>query len=107
MQLVEQFQECLEDLRPTGGWDDTICALEDLSWALAALERYEGAAQLLGFLAADRERTGLVMPPVDQQHHERALNLARERLGEEAFAAAWEAGGALSLEEAVDFALAA
>jgi predicted ATPase/DNA-binding SARP family transcriptional activator len=107
MQLVEQFQECLEDLRPTGGWDDTICALEDLSWALAALERYEEAARLLGFLAADRERTGLVLPPVDRPHHKHALSLSRDGLSEEAFEAAWELGAALTLEEAVDFALAA
>ena len=102
---VKRFQECLQDLLRTISWGDAIRALEGLSWAQVDLDRYEETAQLLGFLAAERDRTGMILPPVDQPHHERALNAAREGLGDEAFTSAWESGGALTLEEAVDFAL--
>jgi hypothetical protein len=102
---AELFQQSLLDLRRMTDWPDTVRALEGLAWALAAEDRCENAAKLLGFLAAERERRGMVLPPVDQPHHERALLSAREALGQEAFSAAWAAGEALTLEEAVDVAL--
>ncbi len=43
--------------------------------------------------------------PVDFDDFERDVALARTQLGEEAFAAAWAAGRAMSLEEAVAYAL--
>ena len=104
-QAVERFKECLQDLRPNLSWGDTIRALEGVSWALAALDRYYETARLLGFLNAERERIGFVLPPVDRPHHENALNAACEGLGEQAFSTAWESGAALTLEEAVDLAL--
>jgi tetratricopeptide (TPR) repeat protein len=99
------FQQCLHDLQLVRDWIDMVRALEGLAWAVAAVDNYENAAQLLGFLAAYRERGGMVLPPVDQAHHERALSSAREALGQEAFAAAWAAGEALTLEEAVQVGL--
>ena len=105
MLAVEQFHECLQELRPNIDWNDIIRALEGLSWALANLDRYGKTAQLLGFLEAQRERTGMILPPVDQPHHERALDRAREGLSEETLATAWAEGGALTLEEAVELAL--
>jgi tetratricopeptide (TPR) repeat protein len=105
-QALEQFQHSLQYLRMWFSWGDTISALESLSWALAALERYDGTAQLLGFLTTERERRGMVLPPVDRPHHERALFSAQETLGEGAFSTAWEGGAALTLKQAVELALA-
>ena len=103
---MERFKECLQDLRPNLSWADTIRALEGLSWALSALERYDETARLLAFLAAERERIGMILPPVDRPHHERALSVAREGLGDEAYSGAWESGVVLTLEEALDLAQA-
>jgi hypothetical protein len=100
------FQACLCDLQLVRDWVDTVRALEGLAWAFAALESFEKTARLLGFLAAERERSGMILPPVDQAHHDRALKSAREALGQKAFSAAWAAGEALTLEEAVAEALA-
>ena len=105
-QALKQFQQCLQHARLSFGWADTIRALESLSWVLAALERYDGTAQLLGFLSAERERRRMVLPPVDRPHHDRALDAAREALSEEAFSTAWESGAALTLEQAVELAMA-
>jgi hypothetical protein len=60
---------------------------------MAAVKRYANAAQFPAFLATERGRSGTIIPPADRPHHERALRLAREGLGEEAFAAAWKSGG--------------
>ena len=104
---VGLFRECLQVLRNAFRYfHELLRGIEYLSWALADLERHGETAQLLGFLSAERERTGMILPPVDQPHHERALNLARDGMGEEVFSAAWKSGAALTLEEAVDFALA-
>lgn len=55
--------------------------------------------------AALREAIGAARPPVDRPAYEHHLSQARLSLGEDAFAAAWEAGRALSVEEAVALAL--
>jgi hypothetical protein len=84
--------------------------LENLS-AFAALargrRRWARAARLLGAADAGLERLGGVLAePLGQQQQERALAAARAQLGEPAFAAAYAAGRALALDEAVAEALA-
>lgn len=105
---AELFRICLHDLHLGRNWPDTIRAMEGLAWACAALTRHEETLRLLGFLAAERERTGIgmLLPPVDQPHHDNALISAREALGPEAFAAAWEEGAQLTLQEAAAAAMA-
>jgi hypothetical protein len=76
---------------------------------LAAAERTQGelrrAVRLLGAAAALRETCGLPVPPIDRADREQQVAALRRSLGEEAFAAAWAAGQAMSLHEAVAFAL--
>jgi hypothetical protein len=50
---------------------------------------------------------GIPLAPAERPGHERCVADVRAALGEEAFAAAWAAGRALSLEDAVTFALEA
>jgi tetratricopeptide (TPR) repeat protein len=68
--------------------------------------RMAHALRLAAASAAEREKLGsprtAYMPP----RFERAVALARSALGAEAAAAAWAAGRAMSLEEAVAYALA-
>jgi hypothetical protein len=66
----------------------------------------ERAARLLGAAAAAREATGALLPPVEQPDHDATVQAARVALGEAAFATAWAAGQALTLDEAVAEALA-
>src|SRR6185503_2049136 len=83
-----------------------------VSWCLAGLgsaaaldAEPERAARLWG--AAERLRTALGCRPAPAARatYERALALARAQLGDDAFAAAWAAGAALSLEQAITEAL--
>jgi Tfp pilus assembly protein PilF len=75
--------------------------------AARAQRQWERAARLLGAVDAGLERLGGVLAePLGQQQQERTLAAARAQLGEPAFTTAYAAGRALSLEQAVQEALA-
>jgi hypothetical protein len=64
-------------------------------------ERSRAAARLFGAAAATRECIGSTLPETERAAFEHADAIARSSLGEDTFAAAWEEGRALPLEEAV------
>jgi non-specific serine/threonine protein kinase len=72
-------------------------------WVLAGAAFGQGqperAARLFGAAAALREHLGVVLPPLLRAPHDSAVAALRTSLGEPAFASAWAAGQALSLEE--------
>jgi hypothetical protein len=83
------------------------------AWCLAGLgsaaaldEEPERAAQLWGAAERLRQTIGCRPPPAARATYERALAAARGQVGDDAIAAAWEAGGALTLKQAIDEALA-
>jgi tetratricopeptide (TPR) repeat protein len=78
--------------------------LERLAPVLAAQGHAERAARLLGAAGAIREEIQAALAPIERDGYERGRALVREALGEEAFAAAWAAGRAMTLEEAVAYA---
>jgi predicted ATPase/DNA-binding CsgD family transcriptional regulator len=65
------------------------------------LGNHERAARLLGAAEAQRERLGTPVNSFQRSDYERCVARARAGLGEDAFAAAWAAGRALSLADAV------
>jgi DNA-binding CsgD family transcriptional regulator len=73
------------------------------SFAVLAVRigKMDSAVRLLGAAAALREAFGGVLALPERATYERAMNTARAALGEEAFTAAWAAGGAGSREEAI------
>jgi predicted ATPase len=79
--------------------------LVGLAEALAVAGRGERAARLLGAGTALREALGMVLGAFDRADIEAAVAPARAALGEEAWAAAFAAGRALTLEEAIAEAL--
>ena len=106
VRAVELFRQGLRCLPHNAGmWADEIRAVEGLSWALADAAAYQETARLLGFLGTERARGVFALPPVDRPHHQRALSITRAGLAEEAFSTAWDAGAALTVEQAVDLAL--
>ena len=63
------------------------------------------AARLLGAAEAQFEAIGAAMWPADRLEYERSVTAARAALSEEVFAAAWAEGRAMTLEQAVAYAL--
>jgi tetratricopeptide (TPR) repeat protein len=80
-------------------------SLEGLAGVLAAAQDQpavaEKAARLLGAAEAVRETIGAPLPPVERSDHDRHVAAVHARLSEEAFAAAWAKGRAMTLEQAI------
>jgi DNA-binding CsgD family transcriptional regulator len=75
--------------------------LAGLAATLGPLGQLEPAARLFGAADALLEATGMSMEPLDQAACDRQRAAVRARLGAAPFAAAWEAGRVLPLEQAL------
>ncbi len=103
---------CGEALRTVGEQGDRRKSAESLG-SLAALAAAQGgrrlgaerAARLHGAAEALREAIGAPLPLSERAGYERTVSDTRAALGEEAFAAAWGEGRAMTLEQAVAYAL--
>lgn len=81
-----------------------VTSLEALGGLAAERGRGEHAARLLGAAHSFREAIGYVRFPDEQAAYDADVTAARRALSTEAFAAAWQQGGGMSLEEAVSYA---
>ena len=100
------YRQALERARRDESRPDMVELIEYLAWALAADGQAREAARLLALAEREREEMGMVLPPVDRPHHERALETVQDALSEANLAAAWAEGEALALETAVQELLA-
>src|SRR5205807_9482260 len=75
--------------------------VEGLAAVAVAQAQCERAARLFGAAEGLREAMGAPLPPADRAEHDRSVAAVRAALVEEAFAAAWAAGRAMPLEEAI------
>jgi non-specific serine/threonine protein kinase len=99
------YQESLA-LRQEGRNTHAIAqSLEDFAGLAGRQQQWERAARLLGAAEAVCADLGTALPVAMAAEYWRTVRGARSALGEEAFAAAWAAGRALSLEDAIQFAL--
>jgi non-specific serine/threonine protein kinase len=80
--------------------------LEGLAQGAAARGHYKHAARLFGAAEAQREIVGQRFEPLDQASHDRWVTPARTALGDTSFTAAWAEGRAMTMEQAVEYALA-
>jgi predicted ATPase/DNA-binding SARP family transcriptional activator len=95
------FSESLRMKWNGGGWAGIPWTLAGLAGVAAAQGQRERAARLFGAAAAGREPIGNDLPP---DFEERVAAL-RPAMGEDAFAAAWAEGAAMTLQQAVEYAL--
>ena len=65
----------------------------------------ERGIQLFGALATVYDQARLFRSPIERIDHDQAIATARAALGEEAFAASWELGKKMTLDEAVENAI--
>jgi hypothetical protein len=79
--------------------------LEGLARVAAAQGQLEQAVCYFGTAAAQRDAIGAPLLPTERTTHDRDVAAARTTLGESRFAAAWAAGQALPLEQAIVEAL--
>jgi tetratricopeptide (TPR) repeat protein len=82
-----------------------LVGLAGLAGPLGKLGRPQEAARLLGASAAMLETMGMPYPPSDRDEVALYVTDIRSQLDEEAFAAAWAEGQAMSMAEAVAYVL--
>jgi len=102
-QAARLYREALALAWKIGDKRRVAFCLEGLAIAAGTCQRLH-AARLFSAAAALRDAIGAPLPPSDQADY--ARNLAAARAGAaDTFAAAWRAGGAMALEQAVEYAL--
>ena len=72
---------------------------------LAAVDGGERGTRLYGAIEAAFEVSRILMPPIIKESYDHTVESLRASLGESAFAEAWKQGRAMTLDEAVDYAL--
>src|SRR5437879_6924151 len=86
-----------------GDRENTASVLEGL--AGIAADQAERAARLFGAAEALRAAIDTPLAPGERADYDRYVAATHAALGQEAFAAAWEAGRAMTLDDAMAFAL--
>ncbi|HEX6270937.1 MAG TPA: hypothetical protein VFZ43_11920, partial [Anaerolineales bacterium] len=102
---VGHLGESLRVRREIGDIGGSAWCLERLAEVALAQGKPEKAVRLLGAAAALRVSIGSVVDPADEREYQSRLISLRMELGNERFAAAWDKGRAMSLEQAVAYAL--
>jgi len=80
-------------------------SLEKLAGVAAGTGRAERAARLLGTAEALREAIQVPIESIDRPDYERFVAMARAGLDDESFATAWAKGRAMTMEQAIAYAL--
>ena len=106
VQAAVFYREALALGQEMGNPFTVATALRALGGVAARAHRAEDAARLWGAAAGLQEAIGAPLPPEEKERHEQALTTTRKLLGEEMFAATWQAGESSPIEEAVTEALA-
>jgi tetratricopeptide (TPR) repeat protein len=101
-----RLREALDSMRDIGAkWDTAVC-LEEMGKSAAAENQRERAARL--WAAAEKLREDIhssSLTPVARAVLEKVIAAARGAIGEESFTAAWAEGRAMTMEEAIAYAL--
>ncbi len=96
------YDAALTEARKAGDKLIIASGLEGLSRVLVALGEFERAVQLRAAAETLREAIGAPMPAVERLADEQAAKVAREWLGEEAFAVVWDDWRGLKVEDALN-----
>jgi tetratricopeptide (TPR) repeat protein len=102
---IERLSESLEVRKEIGDQSGSAWCLERLAEVALAQGQTEKAVRLFGAGAALRESINAVIDPADQSEYASKLSSLRTESGDERFVAMWDEGRALTLEQAVEYAL--
>jgi predicted ATPase/class 3 adenylate cyclase len=97
--------ESLEVRMETGDRGGIAWCLEKLGEANYEQSHFQQSAMIFGAASALRASVGSSIDATDRPDYERTIRGLQTAIGDQAFQVAWEAGVALTLEQAVDLAL--
>jgi hypothetical protein len=99
------YKEALQIFQESANhWNVTYC-LEAFAALAVAHGEMERAARLFGATADFYRHLQFLLSPLERQQHEHDLAAARAALGEKSFSAFWAEGHAMTMKQAVDYAL--
>jgi predicted ATPase/DNA-binding XRE family transcriptional regulator len=99
------FSETAQDFKNDHIEIGVVYTLEGLASLSVLAGNPDKATRLIGWADATRKKTGGLRPPIEQKDVDRDEAACRLTLGEAAFTHAYEAGRAMTLEQAVTYAL--
>jgi len=102
---IDLYEESLVLSRTIGDKQNIAYCLEGMARVANVQGRADRAVLLYGAAATLRVAIGAPLPPTDRAAYEPNVAILPTTMGETHFAAAWAAGAALSLEQAIDLAL--
>ncbi len=100
------LKESLAIRTETGDQGGIAWSMEKLAEANFEQFQFHQAATIFGSASTLRASVNSAMDAADQPDYERAISSLKSKLGEQAFAAAWADGQAMTIKEAIDYALA-
>lgn len=95
------YEQSVQIAREQGFKWELASGLEGLASVVAGQGEAGWAARLWAAAAALRAAIGAPLPPIEQAGYEQAITTVRTRLGEQAFAAAWDEGRTMSVEQVI------
>ncbi len=101
----ELGEEALDLFRALGDTGHMAEALWSLGLMAQHQGRYERAVRLIAAAATLRDSIASPLPPHERDARDRTVTWLQQSLGDELFAAAWEAGRAIGLAQAITDAL--
>jgi non-specific serine/threonine protein kinase len=106
-QAAQLFEEGLSLSAEVGEATNTAYCLEGLATIAASEGRLERAARLWGAAEAILEAIEVIAYPYAPDHslHHRQVEAARDRLDQDTWTRAWAEGLAMTVEQAVEYAL--
>jgi non-specific serine/threonine protein kinase len=99
------YRESLIKNQAVGDPRGVIACLAGFAAIGLAQRKYERAAQIMAAVETQLVSIGIRLLPVDKMEHERNLTLLRTQLDEKILNKFWAKGKAMSLDEAIAFAL--
>ena len=99
------FEESLHLFRDTGDKEGVATVLSGLAWIAGRRNNFQRATCLSGASVAILESMGTAMHDLDRKEYEHTVRQAQLSLGKDKFAAAWDRGQAMSLDEVIKYAL--
>jgi len=102
---IKILRESLSSSREMGMKPGIVSGLEGVAGIYSGTGQAEQAVRLFGAAAKMREDIGIPLPASERLRHESRLAVTRAECDEGVWQSAWEEGRAMSLEEAVAYAL--
>lgn len=99
------YEECLVLFQKGADYAGLPFALESVAALARAKNQLEKAARIFGAADALRKRTHTPLPPPNQNTHQMNLSILQQQLDPATFAMAWMEGSAMTIDQAITYAL--